>query len=156
MEQLILFVVLVILGYFFGTRAEKRHLASIREREKVYLTLPTIMLKQPLEPKEITACKLVNGSAVVAIDYFKRLVASLTNLFGGNMVSYESLVDRARREAILRMKEDAGDASEIINVRIETSSISKSAQQSVGAVEVLAYGTAIYRHSHPYQVSEEG
>jgi uncharacterized protein YbjQ (UPF0145 family) len=43
------------------------------------------------------------------------------------------------------MKADAGDASEIINLRIETSSISKSAQQSVGAVEVIAYGTAIYR-----------
>lgn len=156
MEQLILFVALVILGYFFGTRAEKRHLASIREREETYRSLPTIMLKRPLDPEKIMECKLVNGSAVIAIDYFKKLVASLVNLFGGNMVSYESLVDRARREAILRMKEDAGDASEIINVRIETSSISKSAQQSVGAVEVLAYGTAIYRKRHPYQVSEEG
>jgi len=144
-EQLILFAVLVILGYFFGTRAEKRHLASIREREEKYRFLPTVMLRRPLDPEKIMECRLVNGSAVVAIDYFKKLVASLTNLFGGNMVSYESLVDRARREAILRMKEDAGDASEIINVRIETSSISKNAQQSVGAVEVLAYGTAIYR-----------
>jgi uncharacterized protein YbjQ (UPF0145 family) len=43
------------------------------------------------------------------------------------------------------MKEDASDASEIINIRIETSSISKNAQQNVGAIEVLAYGTAIYR-----------
>ncbi len=145
MEQLILFVALVILGYFFGTRAEKQHLASIREREETYQSLPTIMLKRPLDPEKIIACKLVSGSAVITIDYFKKLVASLVNLFGGNVASYESLVDRARREAILRMKEDAGDASEIINVRIETSSISKSAQQSVGAVEVLAYGTAIYR-----------
>jgi uncharacterized protein YbjQ (UPF0145 family) len=43
------------------------------------------------------------------------------------------------------MKEDAGEASEIINIRIETSSISKNAQRNVGAIEVLAYGTAIYR-----------
>jgi len=43
------------------------------------------------------------------------------------------------------MKEEAGNASEIINVRIETSSISKNANRNIGAVEVLAYGTAIYR-----------
>ena len=145
MEQLILFAVLVLLGYFFGRRAERKHLQSIREREEAFRQLPTIMLKRPLDAEMVADYRLVNGSAVIAIDYFKRLVASLVNLFGGNMISYESLVDRARREAILRMKEAAGDASEIINVRIETSSISKSAQQSVGAVEVLAYGTAIYR-----------
>jgi len=145
MEQLILFAVLVLLGYFFGRRAERKHLQSIREREEAFRQLPTIMLKKPLDPEAIETYRLVNGSAVIAIDYFKKFVASLINLFGGNMISYESLVDRARREAILRMKEAAGDASEIINVRIETSSISKSAQKSVGAVEVLAYGTAIYR-----------
>ena len=145
MEQLILFAVLVLLGYFFGRSAERKHLASIREREEAFRHLPTIMLKRPLDAEKIADYRLVNGSAVVAIDYFKRLVASLVNLFGGSMISYESLVDRARREAILRMKEAAGDASEVINVRIETSSISKSAQQNIGAVEVLAYGTAIYR-----------
>ena len=145
MEQLILFVVLVLLGYFFGSRAERKHLQSIREREETFRQLPTVMLKKPLDPEAIEAYRLVNGSAVIAIDYFKKFVASLINLFGGSMISYESLVDRARREAILRMKEAAGDASEIINVRIETSAISKSAQQNIGAVEVLAYGTAIYR-----------
>ncbi len=146
MEQIIFFIVLVILGYFFGTRAEKRHLASIREREQAYQELPTIMLKRPLQAEEITEYRIVTGSVVIAIDYFKKFVASLVNLFGGSISSYESLVDRARREAILRMKADAGNAAEIINLRIETSSISKNAQQSVGAVEVIAYGTAIYRN----------
>ena len=145
MEQLILFIVLVILGYFFGTRAEKRHLESIRTREKHYQHLPTIMLKHPLDHRNIASHRLVSGSVVISIDYFKKFVASLVNLFGGRISSYESLVDRARREAILRMKEEAGNASEIINVRIETSSISKNARQNIGAVEVLAYGTAIYR-----------
>ena len=107
------------------------------------------MLKRALQTEEITEYRLVTGSVVVAIDYFKKFVASLINLFGGNISSYESLVDRARREAILRMKADAGDAAEIINLRIETSSISKNAQQSIGAVEVIAYGTAIYRNEEP-------
>jgi uncharacterized protein YbjQ (UPF0145 family) len=147
MDQLVIFAVLVVLGYFFGTWAEKRHLASIREREVEYQHLPTIMLKHPLDHSNIVRHKLVNGSVVISIDYYKRFIASLVNLFGGRISSYESLVDRARREAILRMKEEAGNASEIINLRIETSSISKNARQNVGTVEVLAYGTAIYRNA---------
>ena len=145
MQQLILVAILIILGYFFGRMAEKKHLESIRKREARWKALPTIMLKNPLDPEHIRDYRLVNGSAVIAVDYFKRFVASLVNIFGGRITSYESLLDRARREAILRMKEDAHDADEIINIRIETSSISKSAQRNIGSVEVLAYGTAIYR-----------
>jgi uncharacterized protein YbjQ (UPF0145 family) len=54
-------------------------------------------------------------------------------------------LDRARREAILRMKESCKKADEIINLRIETSSISKGRGRSIGSVEVLAYATALYR-----------
>jgi len=140
-----IFLTLLVLGYGFGTFAEKRHFASIRKREEELKDIPTIMLKRTLHPAEIKEYKLVNGSVVLSIDYFKKFIASLVNIFGGNIGSYETIVDRARREAILRMKEEAGNASEIINIRIETSSISKNAQKSVGAIEVLAYGTAIYR-----------
>jgi uncharacterized protein YbjQ (UPF0145 family) len=145
MYELLLFLLLLVLGYAFGSIAERRHLKSIREREIKQQQLPAIMLKRPLHSNGISRYSLVNGSVVLSIDFFKKFVAGLVNLFGGNMVSYETIVDRARREAILRMKESAGDASEIINIRIETSSISQSTQQGVGAIEVLAYGTAIYR-----------
>ena len=43
---------------------------------------------------------LVAGSVVISEDYFKRIVSSLQSLFGGRLRSYESLVDRARREAV--------------------------------------------------------
>ena len=144
MFDVIFFVILLFVGYIFGTIIEKKHFTSIRKREEVFKTLPTIMLKKPLNSENIKEVKLVNGNVVISIDFFKKIVASLINLFGGNIIVYETLVDRARREAIIRMKENARDASEIINVRIETSSISKNTK-SVGAVEVLAYGTAIYR-----------
>jgi len=32
----------------------------------------------------------------------------------------------------------------IVNVRIETSSISKDASKSIGCVEAIAYGTAVF------------
>ncbi len=84
------------------------------------------------------------GSNPLSVDYFKRVLAALRNIFGGNVQSFETLLDRARREAILRLKESCSDADEIINLRIETSSISKGGDNKIGCVEVLAYGTAIY------------
>ncbi len=79
--------------------------------------------------------------------FFQKFVAGLRSLFGGRLQSYESLLDRARREAILRMKESALEigAKVIINVRIETASISKSSSRNngIGSVEVVAYGTAL-------------
>ena len=66
-------------------------------------------------------------------------------IIGGRVSSYETLIDRARREAILRMKEQAAakGANYVFNVKMETSSISKGQRDSIGSVEVLAYGTAI-------------
>jgi len=78
------------------------------------------------------------------VDYFKRLLASLRNIFGGTVKSYESLIDRARREALLRMKEKAPQASMIVNVRIETTTVGRKAnKKGVGCLEALAYGTAV-------------
>ena len=145
MEQLIIFAILLSLGYFFGRHAEKKHYKSIMKREKDLLHLPTTSSKFVLEGgREIDRCHLVNGSMVVSVDYFKRILAGLRNFFGGQVQSYETLVDRARREAVLRMKESCPDADQVINLRLETSSITKGRGKQIGSVEVLAYGTAIY------------
>ncbi len=144
MTDIIVFISLLALGYFFGRLAESRHYRSIIEREKVLNSIPAIATKIPdptLRPRET---QLVTGSVVISVDYFKRFLAGLRNLVGGRVKSYESLVDRARREAILRMKEQAKDlgASLVFNVKLETASISKGKGNSIGSVEVLAYGTA--------------
>lgn len=115
------------------------------EREQNYLELATTSSKYSLiENARIDRCQLAKGSVVISVDYFKRILAALRNIFGGSVQSYETLLDRARREAVLRLKESCSGADEIINLRIETSSISKGAQSTIGSVEVLAYGTAIY------------
>ena len=145
MYDLIIFLVLMFLGYLFGSIAEKRHYKSIRKREREFINLPTIALKKPLNQEDIKETKLVVGNVVISIDFFKKFLAGLRNIFGGRISAYETLIDRARREAILRMKAEGRDASEIINVKIETASISKNTKGGVGAVEVFAYGTAIYR-----------
>ena len=94
--------------------------------------------------EKVRSAELVYGSVVISIDYFKKILAGLRNIFGGTVKSYESLVDRARREALLRMKEMAGDATVIVNVRIETSTIARKAnKEGVGCLEAIAYGTAL-------------
>ncbi len=137
---------LVLIGLIVGSILEKKHFTSIRKREKATLKLPVINLDNYDKNKELKKAYLVSGSVVISVDYFKRFLAGLRNTFGGRVVTYESLVDRARREAILRMKEKCPAANMIINLRIETSTISKqgrSGQKSVGCVEIIAYGTAI-------------
>ena len=129
----------------FGRHAEKKHYRSIIEREKVLNKLPAIASKiLPASGKSYDS-NLVTGNVVISVDYFKRLMAVLRNLVGGQVSSYESLVDRARREAILRMKTAAKSegAEMVFNIKLETSSIYKGKRNAIGSVEVLAYGTAL-------------
>ena len=145
MIDLIVFLSLLALGYGAGTWAEKRHYRSILRRETELIGIPALTMKNAgVAEDRIRSTRMVVGSAVISVDYFKRILASLRNIFGGQVKSYESLVDRARREAVLRMKEMAGDATMIVNVRIETSTIGKqSKRKNIGCLEAMAYGTAI-------------
>ena len=145
MIDLYLFLALVAAGYFIGQYLEKKHFRSIEKREQALVSRVTTSGKKPLgELPPITKAHLVQGSVVISVDYFKRILAALRGLFGGNVRAYETLIDRGRREAILRLKESCPGAAQIINLRIETSSVYKGRAQQVGSVEVLAYATALY------------
>ena len=147
--DLITFIILLAIGYGFGRYAEKRHYKSILERENDLNRIPAIALRFPPPSLKRQRTELVMGNVVISNDYFKRIAASLRNLVGGRVKSYESLLDRARREAVLRMKEEADSmgASMVFNIKLETASISKGRRNKIGSVEVLAYGTAIIQES---------
>lgn len=144
MFDLLLFLTLLVCGFVFGQIAEKRHFRSIIEREAELRAILCFSERTPPAQERVEA-RLVSGSVVISVDFFKRFIADLRNFFGGRVSAYESLLERARREAILRMKDDAasGGAGSIWNVRLETTSIHKGNRQSVGAIEVIAYGTAL-------------
>lgn len=138
--QLIVFAILLIIGFFFGSNREKKHFKSILERQKKYAHIATRTDKiRDVSP--YTEAMLVSGSVVIASDYFKNFLASIKNIFGGRLNSYESLMDRGRRESMIRMKEAAikWGADEILEVRIESSAL-----DAIG-IEMLAYGTAVKR-----------
>ncbi len=143
--EFIVLLVLLALGYATGRFAEKRHYRSIIEREDDLREIPAVATKLAPWSDPVPDTQMVSGNVVISVDYFKRFVAGLRNIVGGRVTTYETLLDRARREAILRMKEEAQALGShiIFNVKVETSSISKGRKNTVGSVEVLAYGTAL-------------
>jgi len=150
METLIQFgITLAVLtfAYLVGSIIERRHFESLREREARHREFPTVSFETLPEGWRVAASGLAVGSTVVSLDYFKRFLAGLRGIVGGRIRSYEPLLDRARREALLRMTEqavaDGYDA--IFNVRLETSRLASSRGDGKGTsgVEMLAFGTAV-------------
>ena len=134
---------LLLLGYQAGKRAENKHYKSIRAREQQFLQQPAITAKQWDTDNAIASSVLVAGSVVVSIDYFKRFMSKFRLIFGGEIKSYSSLIDRGRREALLRMKEQCPTANIYVNCRLETSTISNGKGKAMGTIEVMAYATAM-------------
>jgi len=148
---IIVFLMFLALGYGAGTFNEKRHYRSIQRREEATLSQPMITFEEmAFDPEQIERVEMARGSVVISVDYFKRILAGLRNIFGGAIKSYETLIDRARREALLRMKESAPQAQMIVNVRIETASIGKQGgKKGLVCVEAVAYGTAVFFKQQP-------
>jgi len=143
---------LIALGYGVGSYRERQHLKSLAIRENALADLTVTNLKTVTEPETVQQAALVSGDAVIASDYFKTFAASLRNIIGGELKTYETLMTRARREATLRMLAQAKKlgATEVWNVRYETSNIRSSTSGSrnkagAASVEIFAFGTAVLR-----------
>jgi uncharacterized protein YbjQ (UPF0145 family) len=141
--QIVVPVILLLLGFFAGRVAERNHYKSIHEREEKFLTKPAMTTRSADDGREIQHATLAVGSVVVSVDYFKRFLSAFRLIFGGELRAYASVLDRGKREAILRMKESNPNADLYLNFRMETASISKGRGKTIGSVEVVAYSTAI-------------
>jgi uncharacterized protein YbjQ (UPF0145 family) len=138
-------LILITVALITGSTIEKRHFQSIRRRESALKGTPLMNTRECPQDRPIAEARLVTGTVVISYDYFKRFLAGLRLIFGGEVKSYVGLIDRGRREAILRMREKHPDADIIVNLRTETSSVSKGRRRrGIGTVEVIAYGTAIW------------
>ena len=136
------FILLFAAGWFFGSRHERQHLAqlSIAEQELSHIMVSS---ERFYVPKLVanTEGELVLGSVVIAQDYFKMIIARVLSIFGKNLITYETLLDRARREALVRMRTEAQAKgyNHIYGLRLEVSNIN----QLGSMVEAIAYGTAV-------------
>lgn len=90
--------------------------------------------------KTITRCHgIVSGSTVRAKHAGRNIMASLKNIFGGELVGYTELLCESRDEAMERMKHQARQlgANAVVKIRFSTSSV------AAGAAEIYVYGTAV-------------
>ncbi|MCL2021250.1 MAG: heavy metal-binding domain-containing protein [Betaproteobacteria bacterium] len=137
--------VLMVVGYLCGSIGQSMHYRDIRMREFALRDILVFNEKAPPARFSGQEFALVSGSVVMSCDYFRQVIAGLKQIVGGRLVSYEAMLDRGRREAILRMKEEARKmgAAVVFNVRLETSNVSMSSgNKGMTCMELVAYGTA--------------
>ncbi|MBC9230451.1 heavy metal-binding domain-containing protein [bacterium SPL81] len=140
--QIVLFLILFSVGWGFGRHIEQKHLRELDEKERQYAHI-RIDTNRFVETN--SNGQMISSNVVISHDYFKYVLATIRNFFGGRLVSYESIVERARREAMLRLKQEADriGANHIMGVRLSTTELGMQG----GMVEVFAYGTAIFQQS---------
>lgn len=136
-----LFVLLFGIGWLIGRHIERKHLSELEEKEHA---LSHIRIDTNKFQTSECFGQLIESNVVISHDYFKYVIAQVQNFFGGRLTTYETVVDRARREAIVRLKQKAVDqgANQIMGVRLSTTELGMEG----GMVEVFAYGTAIRSH----------
>ncbi len=148
-----LIVVLITLGlplfilvgaWVIGSWQERRHLDRLDAAEQQLQTVMLTDLRHLPANWEIAGSALVCGEVVIANDRFKTWLAKWINLFGGRVAPFETLVERARREAVVRMQQEALrlGCNAVWNVRLETMTVRPGREQAAG-IEVLAYGTGL-------------
>lgn len=138
---LIFTIGLLVLGYAVGSARERRHLADLERREQDAAAIVAVDIETLPPGVHAAAGALVMGEVVIAADYFKSFVAGLRNLIGGEITTYQTMLSRARREARLRMVDEARalGADLVINVRYEWSEVGPRTPSA----EIFCYGTAI-------------
>ena len=139
--KIAIFAILFAVGWGFGRHTEQKHLKALNDEEK---RLAYIRLDNNRFKTSDHLGQLVSSNVVISHDYFKYVIANIQNFFGGRLTSYESVVERARREAIIRLKQEAEKmgSNHIMGLRLSTTELGIRG----GMVEVFAYGTAIINH----------
>ncbi len=134
-------------AWISGSILERRHLKNLMLLESGSRGVLAVTIEDLPPDWHVESGELVMGNVVISLDYFKRVAASIKGIFGGNIRVFEPLLERARREALIRMKgvAHARGYDTIINVRIETATLANARRNGKGTagVEILAFGTAI-------------
>jgi len=136
--QIVIFAILFSVGFGFGRFNERKHLQYLDEQEQrlAYIRVNNSRFIESTFPGH-----MISSNVVISHDYFKYAIANVQNMLGGRLTNYESVVERARREAIVRLKLEAEKigADQIMGIRLSTTELGMQG----GMVEVFAYGTAI-------------
>ena len=89
--------------------------------------------------KELEMLGLVKGSTIQSVNMGKDIGQAFKSLVGGELKSYNEMMNNARALATKRMvaEAEALGADAIVNIRYSSAAVMQ------GAAEVIAYGTAV-------------
>lgn len=154
---LLFFVVpLFVCGVLIGRTMESRHFRRLEQHAQANADFLVTQLRsfpyaQPAafgkSGSGMVAPTLICSEVVIASDYLKNFFASWRNFFGGEVRSYSRMTDRAKREAVARLIDQAKALgfNAICNVRVETAEIGDRRKQGAQAMaSCLAYATAYH------------
>ena len=104
-------------------------------------------LSKPYGNREIKEFRIMMASVVMSPSWVQMWIGGIMSLFGGQINVFTKVVDWTRREAKQRLREQVAAAGydEVINLRIETTMMTKTkgGKDRTSGVEILVYGTAI-------------
>ena len=144
----VMFLFLLAIGLFVGGATERQHFRRLQRREDRQADLVVSQLKSfPYATAGDAPPRMVVAEVVIATDYLKSFLAKLRNIFGGGVRSYETLLVRARREATLRILEEARRQgyNAVCNIRLETADVGgNSSEHRVAMAAIIATGTAYH------------
>ncbi len=89
--------------------------------------------------KELQTLGLVKGSTIQSVNVGRDITQAFKTLVGGELKSYNEMMNNARAIATKRMvaEAEALGADAVVNIRYASSAVMQS------AAEVMAYGTAV-------------
>lgn len=143
-----------LIGIIGGRINEYRHLRKLNQREAQNCDFIVTQLKSfPALQTGESPPKILFAETVIASDYLKTFLASIRGIWGGEVSSYQRMLDRARRETLLRLIDSAREQgfNAICNVRLETADVgggtTTRGKKAIPMAAILGSATG-YQASH--------
>ncbi len=95
--QLVIFLILFSIGWAFGRHIERKHLNELLEKEQQFAH---IRIDTNRFATSDQLGHFISSNVVISHDYFKYVLASIKNILGGRLTSYESIVELAYGTAV--------------------------------------------------------
>ena len=135
---------------FSGTKVERMHEEANQRRD----SLRDKMGREILNSidggyrTDVSSAGLVHANGVFGPSHWHLMIGFVNNLIGGSVTVFQQVISAGRAEVMQRLREQAEEDGwdEVINVRIDTASMtpqSSNSRNTVRGVEIYAYGTGI-------------
>lgn len=143
--DMLLPLLILAVAFFAGNVISSRHDKQLRERQQQVGHIRTTDLNRFYKPDSGIQAQMFTAEVTLGIDHFRGFLGSLKCIFGGQIRSYQKTLDRARREALMQVVEQAAATgyNAVANLRLEFVDISGKANmvKRASMVTIIAYGT---------------